>query len=380
MNPIHPSLAESQPVTLCIPRIPGIDFLAAGKQFSYLEIEHSDNAHDAAVIPSPIAVLNGGPGPTVLLIAGTHGDEYEGQILLQEIIRSTNPEEVTGRLIILPALNIAAVREGRRVASVDGVNLNRALPGDAGGGPAQQIASIVAEDLLPLADFVIDIHSGGIASEYVPSAFVYHGPTPELWAQKTAAVAAFNAPYSVLVQPMLKSGSISGAADRAGVPMISTELGGGGTVSLRILERARTGLRALLDHWGLLANGQPPEQAREKATEQTREQGAVEHAVQRTAQSPVRWVELTPLSPVNSTMAGLFEPTVELGQSVAAGDLVARVHSVEELDRPSKEFFAPIDGVVAIVRHPAPVNVGTTMVNIAVDHGTTHPEGNYVSS
>ncbi|QCP00144.1 succinylglutamate desuccinylase [Arthrobacter sp. 24S4-2] len=355
-------------MTLCIPRIPGIDFLAAGRQFGYLEIEHSDNAHDAAVIPSPIAVLNGGPGPTVLLIAGTHGDEYEGQILLQELIRSTNPEEVSGRLIILPALNIAAVREGRRVASVDGVNLNRALPGDAGGGPAQQIASIVAEELLPLADFVMDIHSGGIASEYVPSAFVYHGPTPELWAQKTAAVAAFNAPYSVVVQPMLKSGSISGAADRAGVPMISTELGGGGTVSLRILERARTGLRALLGHWGLLAIGQPPGHARERAT------------VLPGAQSPVRWVELTPLSPVNSTMAGLFEPTVELGQSVAAGDVVARVHSVEELDRPSKEFFAPIDGVVAIVRHPAPVNVGTTMVNIAVDHGTTHPEGNYVSS
>jgi len=368
-------------MTLCIPRIPGIDFLAAGKQFGYLEIEHSDNAHDAAVIPSPIAVLNGGPGPTVLLIAGTHGDEYEGQILLQELIRSTNPEEVTGRLIILPALNIVAVREGRRVASVDGVNLNRTLPGDAGGGPAQQIASIVAEELLPLADFVMDIHSGGIASEYVPSAFVYHGPTPELWAQKTAAVAAFNAPYSVVVQPMLKSGSISGAADRAGVPMISTELGGGGTVSLRTLERARTGLRELLGHWGPLANGQPPEQAREDATEQDAVQRAVEQAtVLPSAQSPVRWVELTPLSPVNSTMAGLFEPTVELGQSVAAGDVVARVHSVEELDRPSKEFFAPIDGVVAIVRHPAPVNVGTTMVNIAVDHGTTHPEGNYVSS
>lgn len=346
---------------LHIPRIPGVDFLAEGRQLGYLEIEHSDNAHDAAVIPSPIAVLSGGAGPTVLLIAGTHGDEYEGQILLQELIRSIDPAEVSGRLIVLPALNIAAVREGRRVASVDGVNLNRSLPGDAAGGPAQQIASIVADDLIPLADFVMDIHSGGIASEYVPSAFVYHGPTPELWAQKTAAVAAFNVPYSVVVQPMLKSGSISGAADRAGVPMISTELGGRGTVSLQILKRARKGLRALLGHWGLLQDAAPA-------------------AVPSPLKSTVQWVELTPQSPVNSTMAGLFEPTVELGQKVAAGALVARVHSVEELDRPAKEFFAPIDGVVAIVRHPAPVNVGTTLVNIAVDHGTTHPKGNYVTS
>jgi predicted deacylase len=347
-------------MSLHIPRIPGIDFAAVGKQLGYLEIEHSDNENDAAVIPSPIAVLSGGDGPTVLLIAGTHGDEYEGQILLQELIRSVDPDDVTGRLIILPALNIAAVREGSRVSSVDRVNLNRALPGRADGGPAQQIASIVAGELIPMADFVMDIHSGGIASEYVPSAFVYQGPTPELWAAKSAAVAAFNAPYSVVVKPMLKAGSISGAADQAGVPMISTELGGRGTVSLPILNRARKGLRSLLGHWGVL---------KDAAASGSSDAGA-----------PIRWVELTAESPVHSTMAGLFEPVVELGQKVRAGDLVARVHSVEELDRPSKDFFAPIDGVVAIVRHPALVNVGTTVVNIAVDHGTIHPEGNHEPS
>ncbi|WP_345448394.1 succinylglutamate desuccinylase/aspartoacylase domain-containing protein [Arthrobacter gyeryongensis] len=341
-------------MSLYIPRIPGIDFAAVGKQLGYLEIEHSDNENDAAVIPSPIAVLSGGDGPTVLLIAGTHGDEYEGQILLQELIRTLNPAEVTGRLIILPALNIAAVREGKRVSSVDRVNLNRALPGRADGGPALQIASIVAGELIPMADFVMDIHSGGIASEYVPSAFVYQGPTPELWAAKVAAVTAFNAPYSVVVKPMLKAGSISGAADRAGVPMISTELGGRGTVSLPILTRARTGLRSLLGHWGVLKDAGLSE-----------------------ARIPIQWVELTAQSAVHSTMAGILEPVVELGQKVTAGDLVARVHSVEELERPPKDFFAPMDGVVAIVRHPALVNVGTTVVNIAVDHGTSYLKGNH---
>ncbi|UVJ39073.1 succinylglutamate desuccinylase/aspartoacylase family protein [Arthrobacter sp. CJ23] len=343
-------------MTLHVPRIAGIDFAAAGKQLGYLEIEYSDNENDAAVIPSPIAVISGGDGPTVLLLAGTHGDEYEGQILLQELIRSVRADDVAGRLIILPALNISAVREGRRVASVDGVNLNRAMPGQADGGPARQIASIVAEDLIPMADYVMDIHSGGIASEYVPSAFVYLGPTPGLWAEKVSAVSAFNAPYSVAVKPMLKAGSISGAADLAGVPMISTELGGRGTVSLPILNRARTGLRSLLGHWGVLKD---------------------EPAI---PEEPIQWVELTARSAVHSTMAGLLEPVAELGQKVSAGDVVARVHSVEELDRPAKDFHAPIDGVVAIVRHPAIVNVGTTLVNIAVDHGTTPPEGHHVPS
>ncbi|MGN6404563.1 succinylglutamate desuccinylase [Sinomonas sp.] len=343
-------------MTSLIPRIPGIDFDGFGKQLGYLEVEHSDNENDAAVIPSPIAVIRGGRGPTVLLTAGTHGDEYEGQVLLQELIRSLGPDDLDGRLIILPALNISAVREGRRVSEVDGVNLNRALPGRKDGGPAQQIASIVAEDLIPMADYVIDIHSGGSASEYVPSAFVYLGPTEELWAEKISAVEAFNVPYSVVVKPMLKAGSISSAADRAGVPMISAELGGCGTVSLPILARARKGLRSLLAHWGVLRNGS------------------------RTPREPVRWVELGAGSAVRSTMAGLMEPLVELGQSVSAGDVVARVHSVEELDRPAKDFHAPLGGVVAVVRHPALVNVGTTLVNIAVDHGTTPPKGDHATS
>jgi predicted deacylase len=339
-----------------IPRIPGIDFSAPGKQLGYLEVEHSDNQNDAAIIPSPLAVISGGQGPTVLLMAGTHGDEYEGQVLLQELIRNLEPEDVSGRIIILPALNISAVREGKRVSEVDGVNLNRAMPGKADGGPTQQIASIVTEDLIPLADYIMDIHSGGSVSEYVPSAFVYLGPTPELWAHKVAAVQAFNVPYSVVVKPMLKPGSISGAADKAGVPMISTELGGCGTVSLPILRRARVGLKRLLAHWGVL-----------------REAPAA-------VDDDIHWVELGAGNAVRSTMAGLMEPVVELGQTVSAGDVVARVHSLEELDRPAKEFLAPFSGVVAVVRYPALVNVGTTLVNIAVDHGTIAPKGHHVPS
>jgi predicted deacylase len=94
----------------------------------------------------------------------------------------------------------------------------------------------------------------------------------------------------------------------------------------------------------------------------------------------VRWVELGAGNAVRSTMAGLMEPLVELGQPVATGDAVARVYSLEELDRPAKVFLAPHPGVVAVVRHPALVNVGTTLVNIAVDHGTIAPKGHHVPS
>jgi hypothetical protein len=39
-------------------------------------------------IPIPIARIANGPGPRVLLMAGNHGDEWEGQIVLGELIRT----------------------------------------------------------------------------------------------------------------------------------------------------------------------------------------------------------------------------------------------------------------------------------------------------
>lgn len=335
--------------------IQGIDFSATGTQIGYLAAELSNNSFDAAVIPSPIAVITGSPGPTALLIAGTHGDEYEGQLLLHELIRSVKPQNLTGRLIILPALNILAVREGNRVSEVDGANMNRSMPGEREGGPTQQLAAIVAQELMPLADFAIDIHSGGRNSEYVPSAFVYSGPDEDAWQRKVAAVKAFNMPYSIVVKPMLKAGSISGLADLAGVTMISTELAGCGGVSVETLERARAGLASLLAHWGLLP------QARE-------------------ALEPPIWVELVGGSAVSSRTAGLFESKVVPGQRVHKGELVGVVYAIEELDREPQPYFSPMDGIVAIVRHPPLVTVGSTLLDIAIDHGNFYPKGNHVPS
>src|SRR3546814_2542502 len=45
-------------------------------------------------VPIPIAVIKNGTGPSVLLIAGNHGDEYEGQVLLTRLIRQARKSVV----------------------------------------------------------------------------------------------------------------------------------------------------------------------------------------------------------------------------------------------------------------------------------------------
>lgn len=79
-----------------------LDLDRPGKCFGVLELTHSDNALAFGIIPVPIVVIASGHGPTVLLAAGTHGDEYEGQAILRRLAAEIEPNQVSGRLIICP--------------------------------------------------------------------------------------------------------------------------------------------------------------------------------------------------------------------------------------------------------------------------------------
>jgi hypothetical protein len=64
-----------------------IDLEAPGKRVGHVRLPHSVHESAYGWIPIPIAVVRGGEGPTVLLTAGNHGDEYEGQIALLKLVR-----------------------------------------------------------------------------------------------------------------------------------------------------------------------------------------------------------------------------------------------------------------------------------------------------
>jgi hypothetical protein len=72
-----------------------VDFDKRGKQIGFIQVPHS--VHDDAwgVIRVPIAVISNGSGPTVVLEGGNHGDEYEGPIVLGELIRTLDPGAVS---------------------------------------------------------------------------------------------------------------------------------------------------------------------------------------------------------------------------------------------------------------------------------------------
>jgi len=138
-----------------------IDWNAPGKQVGTLSLPHSPDDDAWGVIPFAAASIKNGDGPVVVVSGAVHGDEYEGPVVIGELLRQTRVQDVRGQLILLPGFNGPAMRAGRRTSPIDHLNLNRVFPGDDFGSPTQQIARYVADHIFTRADFYLDLHAGG---------------------------------------------------------------------------------------------------------------------------------------------------------------------------------------------------------------------------
>jgi len=233
-----------------------VDYEADGRQSDCLRLPYSSDLSAYGFVPIPIICFKSGKGPTALLIAGNHGDEYEGPVALSNLAREVQADDIQGRIIILPALNFPAVEAGRRVSPLDGGNLNRLFPGDAAGSPTQMIAHYVSEVLLPMVDIVIDLHAGGRSLHYLPTALARTGGTREETTKLIELLGVFGAPVSSISDGSGGGGAttLAAIAQQLKVPTLTAELGGGAALSRDGLKLAEQGVRRVLKHIGILPN------------------------------------------------------------------------------------------------------------------------------
>src|SRR5207248_7885938 len=111
----------------------GVELDRPGKQHGHLYIPYSHNLGGWANLMVPISVVSRGDGPTVLVLAGNHGDEYPGQVAILRLMRELRPEQVTGRVILIPVLSVPASKAATRLSPLDGKNFNRCFPGNPAG-------------------------------------------------------------------------------------------------------------------------------------------------------------------------------------------------------------------------------------------------------
>lgn len=108
-----------------------VDYSLQGRQFGHLYIPYSYNLAGWANLMVPIAVINNGPGPTALVLAGNHGDEYPGQVAVMRLLRKLQPEHVQGRIILIPTLTMPGAKASTRLSPLDGktsIAVFRAMP------------------------------------------------------------------------------------------------------------------------------------------------------------------------------------------------------------------------------------------------------------
>jgi N-alpha-acetyl-L-2,4-diaminobutyrate deacetylase len=163
-----------------------LDFEAEGLQHGHLKLpySHDDSAWGSIMIP--LTVVKNGSGPTAILTGGNHGDEYEGPIALFDLAQRLAPDEIQGRVIIVPAMNFPAFGAATRTSPIDKGNMNRVFPGRPDGTVTEKIADYFQRRLLPLADTVLDIHSGGKTLEFLPFAAAHVLPDKDQQARSVA--------------------------------------------------------------------------------------------------------------------------------------------------------------------------------------------------
>ena len=324
-----------------------IDFSLAGRQAGHLAIPYSVDRSPYYQIRIPILRLRNGEGPSLLLMAGNHGDEYEGELQLARLMRLLDLDRVHGAVTILPLANLPAVMAARRCSPFDGGNLNRAFPGDPAGTPTARLAHFLEHELFPRHDVVLDLHSGGTSMAHLPCLLTERQAATDRFERSVSLLRAMGASHAFIADNGPAAPTSMGAAARAGSIGLSGEFGGGGTVTPETMAFAAAAIDRLLVSLGIV------------------EQPVLSRAPLAAA-PPLQLLSLSRHSQgIYADRRGWFEPAVALGARVSAGELAGRYHDLSRLDQPEEELRFAESGIVISHRLHCDSQAGDCLIQVA---------------
>lgn len=272
-------------------------------------------------------------GPTLALLAGVHGDEYEGIRAIPELFRALDPGQLRGRLVAVPVCNVPAFQAATRCSPIDGLNLARVFPGRPDGTITERIAHAITQEILARADFLIDLHSAGIQYS-MPTLVGYARDETPLGRASEAAARAFGCEvlWGHPPDPTAAGRTVSTATD-LGVPWLYTEALGAARTRPEDVDCFQRGIVNVMRHLGILP-GEP---------------------------------ELAPVKrhllgsgnldrPIPAGTSGYFAAEVDLLQQVKAGDILGRILALD--GEVLEEIRSPRDGCVAMLRGLPMIHAG----------------------
>ena len=286
--------------------------------FEQLRWHRHELAAEAASGSLAIKVGQVGSGsPKALITAGLHGDEGPwGALALRQLLGLPS-SSLAGRLAVVFAANPLAAQADARNAPIDGLDLNRVMPGSPDGSHSERLAAALA----PIAadsDVVIDLHGGG---SWCVNAFAFRFPGSEDLA------AAVGAP--LLIDVPEKAGTLTHYARSRGARVVAVEMGGRSRAEHAWRERIAIGVERVLRQTGVLS----PDP---------------------TLEAPPPAIELGASRVLRPPLGGLFEPGLReeaVGTVVPGGTELGRVFDLRTLE-PLHTFVAPFRRTALMLLRP----------------------------
>lgn len=175
------------------------------------------------------------PGPRLLIVGGLHGDEINGiEIVRRAIAAQAFSNLQIGSVIAIPLLNVYGFINFSRDVS-NGKDVNRSFPGSSRGSLASRVANVMTKEVLPNADLILDLHTGGAGRYNYPQTRFTKDD-----ADSIELATAFGAPF--LIEKPVIGKSLRKTANKMLTPIVVYESG----EALRIDENSiETGLQGV---------------------------------------------------------------------------------------------------------------------------------------
>lgn len=319
------------------------------EEFSFAEIAPDSREHlwlhvvdllGGPVLLPVIVVRGARPGPALLVVAGVHGDEYEGMAAIRQVAASLEPARMQGLFVAIPVANPFAYEARSRVTPLhlDGLNLARVFPGDPAGSPTRQLAAklleLVLNNLGP-DDLFLDFHSGSADAQFARLIGFRDVPGP---AAERAQEIARHTGISQLWRIPDSPGPFNAETARRGIVTLGTETTGRAGCDPVDVAVFAEGLRNLLAYLTIVPDWPAPP---------------------RLATPARTTVE------VIAPATGWFESEAQLHEVVAKGQRLGRI--VDLFGDPVADVHAPVAGAIWASRTMPPVRTGELLFYIAVD-------------
>ena len=293
--------------------------------------------HTRTKIQVPIIIERGKEdGPTLLVTGGIHGNEINGIEIVRQLVAKKYNKPECGTVICIPVVNVFGFLNQKRQFP-DGRDLNRVFPGSPRGSLASRFAYHIIKEIVPLADYCIDYHTGGDSRFNMPQVRVGGED-----AETLALAKVFNPPF--IIQSARREKSFRETLYKLDKKVLLFEGGKSIHIDKVVTQMGMAGALRIMQHLGMRQFGKEIDELVVKDAEPV-----LLHNTQ--------WIR--------AKYSGMFHPFVDLGKKVSKGDELGSISG--PFGYFERKIKAPHTGYLICINEAPIVTQGDAIFHISTD-------------